>query len=61
MTIKSIPAPADPEAPTPVPPCSGNWLRAEDGTLTPADEATARAAGLWEEPAAPETPEPSQE
>ena len=48
MPIRSIPAPAEGEA---VPPTSGNWLRAEDGTLTPADEATARTAGLWDDEA----------
>ncbi len=51
MSIKSIPAPADPQAPWPEPPCTGNWRRLPDGSLQPADEATARAAGLFEEPA----------
>ncbi len=61
MTIKTIPAPVvtDPKnpPPCPVPPCTGNWLRGADGSLTPADEATARTAGLWEEPAAPAAPQ----
>jgi hypothetical protein len=29
-----------------LPPCGGSWQREADGGLTPADEATARAAGL---------------
>jgi hypothetical protein len=39
----------DPETGKPVemnPPCGGTWLRDAEGGLTPADEATARAAGL---------------
>lgn len=34
---------ADPE---PAPPAGGSWLRLEDGSLQPRDEATARDAGL---------------
>lgn len=49
MTIKSIPGPAAPDQPWPEPPCSGNWRRLPDGGLKPEDEATARAAGLFEE------------
>ena len=56
MPIRSIPPIEGQEA---VPPTSGNWLRAEDGTLTPADEATARTAGLWDDEPAPE-PTPSE-
>ena len=29
-----------------LPPCGGHWLRDVDGGLSPADEGTARAAGL---------------
>lgn len=43
------------------PPCGGSWSRDADGGLTPADEATARAAGLWEEPMPEPTPEPTPE
>lgn len=53
MPIRSIPPL---EGQDPVPPCSGNWRRSADGTLTPADEATARTAGLWDEAPADETP-----
>lgn len=57
MPILSIPAPQPPApgqpAPALVPPTSGNWLRGADDSLTPADEATARTAGLWAEPEAP--------
>jgi hypothetical protein len=53
MPFRSIPAPADPNAPYLVPPCSGNWRRLPDGALIPDDEATARSAGLFDE----ETPE----
>lgn len=60
MTIKSIPAPADTDAPWPEPPTTGNWLRLPDGGLQPADEATARAAGLFDEPPAA-APAPAQE
>lgn len=52
MTILSIPA-DNPETP-PNPPSSGNWIRNPDGSLTPADEATARTAGLWEDDSQPE-------
>ena len=34
------------EIPEPQPPTSGNWLQEVDGGLVPADEATARTAGL---------------
>lgn len=35
--------------PEPRPPCGGEWLRDADGGLTPADAATAAAAGLaWQ-------------
>jgi len=56
MPIRAIPAPADPGAPPLSPPCSGNWLRQADGSLLPADESTARAAGLFDEPAAAPSP-----
>lgn len=55
MPIRNIPAPKDPSAPWPEPPTSGNWRRLPDGGLAPDDEATARAAGLFEEP----TPAPA--
>lgn len=53
MPIRAIPAPADPDAPPINPPCSGSWRRLADGSLLPADEDTARAAGLFDEPAEP--------
>ncbi len=56
MTFRTIPGPADADAPPVNPPCSGNWQRLEDGSLRPADEATARSAGLFDEPA-PQAPE----
>lgn len=28
------------------PPCGGSWLRQPDGSLVPADEATAQASGI---------------
>lgn len=34
------------DVPHPQPPTSGNWVQDEEGGLTPADEATARTAGL---------------
>lgn len=51
MTILSIPAPSPDDLPDP--PTSGNWQRNPDGSLVPADEATARTAGLWQD----DTPE----
>jgi hypothetical protein len=55
--IHSIPC-TDPDSP-PLPPTSGRWMRGEDGSLTPRDEATARTAGLFEEdPAPPAQPDP---
>lgn len=33
-------------APEPMPPTGGHWVRHADGGLAPADESTARAAGL---------------
>ena len=39
----------DPETGKPVelnPPCGGSWQRDADGGMTPADEQTAKAAGL---------------
>lgn len=30
------------------PPCGGSWIRNADGSLTPADEYTALASGLYE-------------
>lgn len=44
---------ADPE---PNPPTTGNWIRAADGSLLPADDATASAAGLM-----PAESQPDQE
>lgn len=35
-----------PECPEPQPTTSGNWIQEPDGGLIPADEATARTAGL---------------
>lgn len=32
--------------PEPKPPTSGNWIRAADGSLLPADDVTALSAGL---------------
>ncbi len=50
MDFLAIPATeADPE---PKPPTSGNWIRAADGSLLPADAATAESAGLL--PAVPD-------
>lgn len=59
MPFSTIPAPTDPKQPLPDPPTSGNWLRLPDGGLQPADEATARGAGLFidEPPAEPAQPE----
>jgi hypothetical protein len=38
------------------PPAGGSWLRDADGGLTPADEATARGAGLdWATDARPDS------
>lgn len=55
MDYRAIPATeADPE---PNPPTSGHWIRAADGSLLPADDATALSAGLM--PAA--APSPDQE
>jgi hypothetical protein len=31
------------------PPCGGSWIRNADGSLTPADEYTAIASGLFEQ------------
>ena len=54
MQYLAIPATeADPE---PNPPATGNWIRARDGSLLPADDATAAAAGLL-----PAEPQPAQE
>lgn len=52
MTIQSIPC-EDVDNP-PNPTTSGNWQRETDGRLTPADEATARTAGLWQDEPQPE-------
>lgn len=35
-----------------LPPCGGSWVREADGGLSPADEATALAAGLLNTPPA---------
>ncbi len=51
-------SPATEADPEPNPPATGNWIRAADGSLLPADDATASAAGLL--PAAP-LPQPDQE
>lgn len=52
--MPAIAIPATETQPWPDPPASGNWVRLPDGALAPADEATARGAGLWQdEPAAP--------
>ena len=40
----------------PSPPCGGSWSLTADGALQPRDEATARAAGLAWQPAAPPAP-----
>lgn len=56
MSFRTIPGPAESSAPWPDPPTSGNWVRLPDGGLQPQDEATAKAAGLFEEPAAPPAP-----
>ena len=59
MRICHIPPSADPKAPLPEAPTTGNWRRLPDGGLIPDDETTARGAGLLEEdppanaPAAP--------
>lgn len=45
-TFASIPAhPQHPQQET-TPPCGGSWVRNPDGSLTPADDSTAAAAGL---------------
>lgn len=44
MTYRRI-EPTD-QQPEPVPPTSGNWVREADGGLRPADDETARTAGL---------------
>ena len=44
MPIHAIPAPADPTAPWPEPPTSGNWRRLPDGGLVPDDEVAQRSA-----------------
>jgi len=57
MPIRRIPPVLHPTTGNPLemtPPAGGSWTRDADGGLTPADEATARSAGLWVEPA----PEP---
>lgn len=57
MPIRRIPPVLHPTTGNPLemtPPAGGSWIRDADGGLTPADEATARSAGLWVEPA----PEP---
>lgn len=41
---------------TPNPPTGGSWQITADGALQPRDEATARAAGLAWQPAAPPAP-----
>lgn len=53
MPMRRIPPNIDPATGKPVelnPPTGGSWIRDADGGLTPADEATARGAGLWDEP-----------
>lgn len=59
MPIIAIPV-TDPER-WPDPPTSGSWQRLENGSLVPADEATARSAGLWEDPPADPQPETAPE
>ncbi len=52
MPIRRIPPSTDTDTGKPAelnPPCGGSWARDADGGLTPADEATARAAGLWDD------------
>lgn len=46
--VPALPARIEPTeaSPEPAPPTGGNWLRHADGGLAPADESTARAAGL---------------
>lgn len=51
--FRSIPW-TNPDQAPPVPPCTGNWVGNADGSLTPADEATARAAGLLDDDDAPD-------
>lgn len=58
MTYLSIPAHPDHPAQETVPPCGGSWVRNPDGSLTPADDATAQAAGLLVPAPAP-TPAPA--
>lgn len=43
--------------PYPNPPTSGNWIQEPDGGLIPADEPTARTAGLFID----DEPEPFEE
>lgn len=46
-----------PENPLPMPNCGGLWERDSDGGLRPADEATARRAGLSDEVLPVDAPE----
>lgn len=51
MPMRRIPPQTvDGQTVEPLPPCGGSWIRDAAGGLTPADEATARSAGLWDEP-----------
>ncbi len=60
MDFLTIPGPTEPDAPWPNPPTTGNWLRLDDGGLVPQDEATARTAGLYVEPAPTPAPAPQE-
>lgn len=57
LNIARIPPQLDADGqPLPITPATGGtWLREADGGLTPADEATAAAAGLLQPEAAPAT------
>ena len=60
MTIQRIPPQLLDGKPAELtPPAGGSWTRDADGGLTPADEATARGAGLWAEPEPQPEPAPA--
>lgn len=53
--------PATAADPCPNPPATGQWLRLPDGSLVPADEATAAAAGLLPAQPPAEAPDTSHQ
>lgn len=58
MPTAYLSIPATQDTPEPLPPCGGSWVRGEDGSLTPGDDATAIAAGLMPAPADPAPTKP---